>query len=112
MKQSVLGATSHRNYHDSGSNSERRYRELAGQYCRIGISAVAAAVEYQGERKNSAYAPSGSESLASGSQTTLLHIEGVCEDSIENLFDDEIRRRFGELIGRVVERKIRTDNDA
>ena len=112
MRQSLLGATSHRNYHDSGSNSEHRDRELAGQYCRIGISAVAAAVEYQGERKNSAYAPSGSERLAKGSQAALVHDEGVREDSIENLFDDEIRRRFGELISRVAERKIRTDNDA
>lgn len=98
MRQSILGASSHHNWNDSGSKSEHPDRELAGQYCRIGISAVAAAVEYQGERKNSAYA--------------LVHDEGVREDSIENLFDDEIRRRFGEWISRVVERKIRTDYDA
>ena len=98
MRQSMLGATSHRNYHDSGSKSEH-----PGQYCRIGISAVAAAVEYQGERKNSAYAPSDSERPAKGSQTTRVHDKGVREDSIEKLFDDEIRRRFGELISRVAE---------
>ena len=69
-------------------------------------------MEYQGERKNSAYAPSAFEGPAKGSQTALVHDEGVREDSIENLFDDEIRRRFGEWISRVVERKIRTDNDA
>ena len=107
MRQSILGATSHRNYNDSGLRSEH-----SGQYCRIGISAVAAAVDYQGERRNSAYAPSGSERLGKGSQTALVHDEGVREDSIEKLFDDEIRRRFGEFISRVAERKIRTDNDA
>lgn len=96
MRQSILGATSHRIYHDSGSKSEH-----PGQYCRIGISALAAAVEYQGERKNSAYAPSGSERLAKGSQPAPVPDEGVREDRVENLFDDEIRRRFGELISRV-----------
>ena len=73
MRQSILGATSHRFYHDSGSKSEHR-----GQYCRIGISAVAAAVEYQGERKNSAYySPSGSERLAKGSRPAPVSDEGV-----------------------------------
>jgi hypothetical protein len=98
MRQSMLAATSRRNWTDSGSRLEH-----PGQYCRIGISAVAAAVEYQGERKNSAYAASGSGRLAKGSQTALVHDEGVREDTIENLFDDEIRRRFGELISRVAE---------
>lgn len=106
MRQSILGATSHRNYNDSGLRSEH-----SGQ-CRIGISAVAAAVDYQGERRASAHAPSGSERLGKGSQAALVHEEGVREDSIEKLFDDEIRRRFGEFISRVAERKIRTDNDA
>ena len=96
MRQSMLGATSHRNYRDSGSKSEH-----PGQYCRIGISAVAAAVEYQGERKNSAYAPSGSEGHGKGPQTAPVHDEGVRKDSIDRLFDDEIRRRFGTLISRV-----------
>lgn len=100
MRQSMLGATSHHNWNDGGSKLEH-----LGQYCRIGISAVAAAVEYQGERKNSAYAPSGSEGLAKGSQTPLVHDEGVREDSIEELVDDEIRRRFGELISRVAENR-------
>ena len=107
MRQSMLGATSHRNYHDSGPKLKH-----PGQYCRIGISAVAAAVEYQGERKNSAYAPSGSEGHAKGSQTARVHDQGMREDSIENLFDVEIRRRFGEWISRAAERKLRTDNDA
>jgi hypothetical protein len=91
----MLGATSHRNYHDSGSKSER-----PGQYCRIGISAVAAAVEHQGECKNQAYAPSGSKRPAKGSQTTLVYDNRVRKDSIDRLFDDEIRRRFGTLISR------------
>jgi hypothetical protein len=94
----MLGATSHRNYHDSGPKSEH-----PGQYCRIGISAVAAAVEYQGERKNSAYAPSGSELPAKGSQTTRVNDKGVRKDSIDKLFDDKIRRRFGELTSHVAE---------
>jgi hypothetical protein len=71
MRQSMFDATSHRNYHDSGLRSER-----SGQYCRIGISAVAAAVDYQGERKGSAHAPSGSERLGKGSQAALDHDEG------------------------------------
>jgi hypothetical protein len=94
----MLGATSHRNYHDSGSKSEH-----PGQYCRIGISAVAAAVEYQGERKNSAYAPSGSEGHGKGSQTAPVHDNSVRKSSIDRLFDDEVRRRFGEWISRAAE---------
>ena len=100
MRQSILGATPHRNYHDSGSRSEH-----SDQYCRIGISAVAAAVDYQGERKNSAYSPSGSEGLAKGSQTARVHDKEVREDCIEKLVDDEIRRRFGEWISRAAARK-------
>jgi hypothetical protein len=34
---------------------------LDGQYGKIGISAVAAAVRYQGDSKNSAYAPSSQQ---------------------------------------------------
>jgi hypothetical protein len=94
----MLGATSHRDYHDSGSKSEH-----PGQYCQIGISAVAAAVGYQGECKNSAYAPSGSESSIKGSQTTRVHDKGVRKSSIDRLFDDEVRRRFGEWISRAAE---------
>jgi hypothetical protein len=60
-------------------------------------------VEYQGERKNSAYAPSDSERPAKGSETSRVHDKNVGEDSIEKLFDDDIRRRFGELISRVAE---------
>ena len=99
MSQSILGATSRRNYHDGGMRSEH-----SGQYCRIGIGAVAAAVDYQGERKASANAPSGSEHLAKGSQTALVHDEGVREDSIKKLIDNEIRRRFGEWVSRLAEK--------
>ena len=42
----------------------------------------------------------------------LAYGESVREDSIEKLFDDQIRRRFGEWITRTAERKTRTDNDA
>ncbi|MGB8892932.1 MAG: hypothetical protein WCD13_01230 [Pseudolabrys sp.] len=42
----------------------------------------------------------------------LAYSESVREDSIEKLFDDQIRRRFGEWITRTAERKTRTDNDA
>ena len=42
----------------------------------------------------------------------LTYGESVREDSIEKLFDDQIRRRFGEWITRTAERKTRTDNDA
>jgi len=37
--------------------------------------------------------------------------EGVHEDSIEKLFDDQTRRRFGEWISRATERGNKTDND-
>ena len=33
----------------------------------------------------------------------MVHNEGIREDSIEKLFDDEIRRRFGKLISRLAE---------
>jgi hypothetical protein len=39
----------------------------------------------------------------------LMYSESVREDSIEKLFDDQIRRRFGEWITQ--DRKTRTDND-
>jgi hypothetical protein len=42
----------------------------------------------------------------------LIYGESVREDSIEKLFDDQIRRRFSEWITRTAERKTRTDNDA
>jgi hypothetical protein len=42
----------------------------------------------------------------------LVHAESVREDSIEKLFDDQTRRRFGEWLTWATERKIRTDNDA
>jgi hypothetical protein len=41
-----------------------------------------------------------------------VHDESVHEDSIETLFDDQTRRRFGEWITWATERDIRTDNDA
>ena len=44
-----------------------------------------------------------SERPAKGSQTTRVRDKGVRKDSIDKLFDDEIRRRFGELISRVAE---------
>jgi hypothetical protein len=42
----------------------------------------------------------------------LMHGESVREDSIEKLFDDQIRRRFGEWITRAANRKTRTDHNA
>lgn len=42
----------------------------------------------------------------------LVYGESAREDSVEKLFDDQIRRRFGEWITRTAERKTRTDNDA
>jgi hypothetical protein len=41
----------------------------------------------------------------------LMYGESVREDSIEMLFDDQIRRRFGEWITRTADRKTRADND-
>jgi hypothetical protein len=41
-----------------------------------------------------------------------VHDESVHEDSIQKLFDDQTRRRFGEWITWATERDIRTDNDA
>ncbi len=38
----------------------------------------------------------------------LVHDESVHEESIEKFFDDQIRRRFGELISRAAERKTKT----
>lgn len=35
----------------------------------------------------------------------LVHDEGVREDSIEMILDDQIRRRFGEWIAQAVERQ-------
>ncbi len=36
---------------------------------------------------------------------TLAHEEGAGEDSIEMILDDQIRRRFGEWLARVLERQ-------
>ncbi len=40
----------------------------------------------------------------------LRHGEGVREDSIDMLFDELVRRRFGEWIARAAERATKTDN--
>ncbi|MEI7804212.1 MAG: hypothetical protein WCI56_02675 [Hyphomicrobiales bacterium] len=42
---------------DSSRDSVRNYPNLDGQYGKIGISAVAAAMRYQSEPRNPAYAP-------------------------------------------------------
>ena len=39
------------------SNNQRKSEDLGGRYGKIGISAVAAALPYQSDAKNSAYAP-------------------------------------------------------
>lgn len=39
----------------------------------------------------------------------LKHGEGVREDSIEMIFDEQIRRRFGEWIARAAERATKTN---
>jgi len=39
----------------------------------------------------------------------LVYGESACEDSIETLFDDQIRRRFGEWITCAADRKTMTN---
>ncbi len=51
--------TSPKKGHDRKTHSEGM--ALAGRYGQIGISAVAAAVRYQGSAKNPAYAPASSK---------------------------------------------------
>lgn len=46
---------------ETGNNDNRNSGDLDRCYGRIGISAVAAALTYKGETKNSAYAPSESQ---------------------------------------------------
>jgi hypothetical protein len=41
----------------SASSAQRRGEDLDGRYGKIGISAVAAALPYQSDAKNPAYAP-------------------------------------------------------
>lgn len=43
---------------ETGNNDNRNTGDLDRCYGRIGISAVAAALTYKGDSKNSAYAPS------------------------------------------------------
>jgi hypothetical protein len=43
---------------ETGNNDNRNAGDLDRCYGRIGISAVAAALTYKGDSKNSAYAPS------------------------------------------------------
>jgi hypothetical protein len=46
---------------EAGANDNRKAEELDRCYGRIGISAVAAALTFKGETKNSAYAPRESQ---------------------------------------------------
>jgi hypothetical protein len=42
---------------DAAPSGERKAEDLGGRYGKIGIPAVAAALPYQSDAKNSAYAP-------------------------------------------------------
>jgi hypothetical protein len=60
--QDVSAALAKKTKQNQGRDSEvRRETALAGCYGQIGISAVAAAVRYQGSAKNPAYAPTSNQ---------------------------------------------------